>query len=632
MFVPFRLACSLAVAIAYFASARLGLAMLAQPEGVAVFWPASGIAAGALLLLGQQCRIPVAIGIIVSTIAANLMGDRNLPMAVIFGLCNAGEALLFVWLIRRRSEQTFGFSSLRSGLWFFVATAVATAAMAVMATAAIKAVGQSPASAWHIWQAWWQSDAIGIITFAPFLASFGNTDGVPASRRDLLEGIAVFGVLLLVAAITYFAQPDQAAWQVPIPVAAIFPIMLWMAARGQHVFLTAGLLVVALMIVWATTNGLGHFGNPGVPLEDRVVAARVTLLSIAFCCLVLISVFSERRTVEDRLRESERQFRNLAAISPVGIFRANADGKCIYVNARCLEITGMSEAQALGPTWAGAMHPVDVTSVMTMWRSAVERREPMTAEYRFQRRNGQTTWVFDHAIPEYDSAGNVSGYVGTIADITERKRSEEQVDLLMGELNHRSKNLLSVAQAVAFHTAREEDPADFVEAFSERIASLAASHDLLTQNTWEGVDAADLVHSQLAHFGNLLGSQIVLDGPPVRLKPAAAQAIGMALHELATNAGKYGSLTDDKGSVRITWSSDNVFRMQWVESGTRTVEPPKKRGFGHKVMVEMAAHQLGATVRLEYPAGGLVWQLSAPLERTVEKVATAIRGSVGCAS
>ncbi len=403
-----QIVCVIVVGIAYFAGARLGLALLAQPEGVAVFWPASGIAAGALLLLGKQRRWAVAAGVLIATIAANLMGDRNSAMAIAFGLCNAGEALLFAAMIARSSEQSFNFQNLRAGLCFFAAAGISTALSALAAALTIATVGHSTASPFNIWQAWWQADAIGILTFAPFLVSIALPENAATAPHYRQEGALALGVLIAITGFTYFPQPDQAAWQVPIPVAVIFPVMLWMAARTGSKFLTAGLLVVALMIVWATTNSLGHFGNPSIPIADRIIAARVTLLSIAFCALILIAVFNERRAVEDKLRASEQQFRNLAAVSPVGIYRTGVDGRCNYVNARCLEITGMSETQALGPSWSGAMHRDDVNAILSQWRDAVQNHQPMAAEYRFQSAGRPTVWVYDQAIAEHDDAGKIS--------------------------------------------------------------------------------------------------------------------------------------------------------------------------------------------------------------------------------
>jgi two-component sensor histidine kinase len=149
--------------------------------------------------------------------------------------------------------------------------------------------------------------------------------------------------------------------------------------------------------------------------------------------------------------------------------------------------------------------------------------------------------------------------VGTVQDITERKRreeerreSEQREHLLMREANHRAKNMPSLVQAIARQTAARE-PEDFVERFTERIQALAATQDLLVRNKWQGVDVGDFVRAQLAHFADLVGPRIVVHGPNLRLNAAAAQATGLALHELATNAGKYGALSTDSDRVDFSW-------------------------------------------------------------------------------
>jgi two-component sensor histidine kinase len=187
-------------------------------------------------------------------------------------------------------------------------------------------------------------------------------------------------------------------------------------------------------------------------------------------------------------------------------------------------------------------------------------------------------------------------FVCVAQDVTDQKAHEEQVHLLMREINHRAKNLLSLVQAIARQTGARE-PEDFVGRFTERIQALSANQDLLVRHEWQGVDVEDLVRAQLAHFADLVGSRIDVDGPKQRLNAAAAQAIGLALHELATNAGKYGALSTDAGRVTVR---------------------PERRGFGSTVVDSMAKLSVGGEVQLDYAPSGLMWRLKCPAANALE--------------
>jgi len=203
-------------------------------------------------------------------------------------------------------------------------------------------------------------------------------------------------------------------------------------------------------------------------------------------------------------------------------------------------------------------------------------------------------------------------------DITERKAREEYVHLLTREVNHRAKNMLSVVGAMARQTA-SKNPEDFVERFSERIQALSSSHDLLIRNEWKGVDIEDLVRAQLAHFAGLIDSRIAVCGRRLRLKAASAQAIGLALHELATNAGKYGALSTNKGRVHIWWeAAANMFTMSWTENEGPLVVAPRRSGFGSTVINTMAKRSLGGEVAIYYARSGLMWQLTCPAANALE--------------
>jgi two-component sensor histidine kinase len=207
-------------------------------------------------------------------------------------------------------------------------------------------------------------------------------------------------------------------------------------------------------------------------------------------------------------------------------------------------------------------------------------------------------------------------------DITERRRSEELKKLLMAEVNHRSKNLLAVVQAIVHQSARGADPETFAATLSDRLHGLAASQDLLIKSDWRGTEMAELVLAQLYHFSDLIGTRIVVNGPVARLTAAAAQAVGMAIHELATNAAKHGSLSPSGGQVRISWDiscqEEPMFTIQWVEEGGARISPPTRMGFGYLVIGPLAESALGGKVEMEFLESGLAWKISAPVIDALE--------------
>jgi PAS domain S-box-containing protein len=207
--------------------------------------------------------------------------------------------------------------------------------------------------------------------------------------------------------------------------------------------------------------------------------------------------------------------------------------------------------------------------------------------------------------------------LAVVRDITDQRAAEEIKQLMAREVNHRAKNLLSVVEAIAHRTA--ESPEGFTERFSERIQALAANQDLLIRNEWQGVEIEELVRAQLAHFADLLGSRIALRGPALRMKPASAQTVGLALHELATNAAKYGALSTDAGRVDIRWGSDgDNFTMGWTESEGPSVSAPQRRGFGSVIMEGMVEHTVDGRVDRDYAPSGFTWRLTCPAPKALE--------------
>ena len=225
--------------------------------------------------------------------------------------------------------------------------------------------------------------------------------------------------------------------------------------------------------------------------------------------------------------------------------------------------------------------------------------------------------------PVLDEAGTIIGASKIAHDITEQKRNQERERLLMREVNHRSKNMLALVQSIAHQTA-VRSPDEFVERFTQRVQALSANQDVLVQNSWCDVPIAVLVRAQLAHFADLIGRRILVSGPPLKITAAAAQALGLSIHELATNAAKYGALSNSCGVVRVSWrisgnGREPRFVMSWKETGGPPVSPPRRTGFGSTVTGTLVRMSVDGEVQTDYAAGGLTWKLSCLASKVVER-------------
>jgi signal transduction histidine kinase len=300
---------AVAVGILYFVAARLSLALLTKPEGVAVFWPAAGVSAGVLIALGSRARWPVVVGTMAATIVANLFGDRNLWSAALFALCNAGEAVIAAWLVERYVGADFRLGRLRNVLGLVAAAIVGTAISAVGGTLGIRWFHNAAAPLFTTWQHWFASDGLGIITVAPLLIELAAVRRDRLSPSEVVEGVLAVAALGLMSGLAIFQRWELLA--TVGPVALLFAPLLWLAARCRPVFAAAAAFIVALSIVWTTTFGIGYFGNPGLSMGERVVAAQVSILLVTIGTLVLAALFTDirdkRRLAEAALHTSETQ-------------------------------------------------------------------------------------------------------------------------------------------------------------------------------------------------------------------------------------------------------------------------------------------------------------------------------------
>ncbi|MFZ1108256.1 MAG: PAS domain S-box protein [Rhodomicrobium sp.] len=328
---------------------------------------------------------------------------------------------------------------------------------------------------------------------------------------------------------------------------------------------------------------------------------------------------TERRRVEAKLRESEADLHLAQDAANLGRWAWDLRSDELSWTDRCKALFGLQEQAAVTfPMFLARLHPEDREKVDAAVKAAIRLRTDYDVEMRALWPDGSLHWVASKGRVYFED-GAPSRMVGVAFDITSRKQAEEQMSYALREVDHRAKNLLSLVQAIARQTARTETAGEFVELFSERLRGLAASHDLLVGNRWKGVALLDLARSQLSHFKDALGSRVRLNGPAVELNAPAAQTIGMAIHELATNAAKYGALGNESGAVLIDWAIEgDRFVMSWSEHGGPPVATPSRKGFGQTVLVRMAQDALDAEVSLEYKPAGLEWRLACAAKNALE--------------
>lgn len=340
----------------------------------------------------------------------------------------------------------------------------------------------------------------------------------------------------------------------------------------------------------------------------HISAAPLSLEDTPIHCLVVTNLNrQELRVIHDTIVKATAE-----AIYVIGL-----DGTIESWNPAAERLYGYAADEAIGRN-VRMLIPAEKQAetqflLLRMSTGSVEKLETVQTTKAGTPIDVSVSWA-----PIRNSQGDVSAIVANSRDITERKKNEDQIRLLMNEVNHRAKNLLTVVQTIARQTAKG-DPKFIAERLNERIAALAASHDLLMQSNWEGVELADLVSRQLQPWAAHVGTRIVAEGFAVRLKSGAAQTLGMALYELATNAAKYGALANEAGSVRVSWTVEGTnFKMRWAEEGGPPTKLPSHQGFGHTVTVRAVEHSLEGKVLLEYASSGVVWELVAPADHVVE--------------
>ena len=325
----------------------------------------------------------------------------------------------------------------------------------------------------------------------------------------------------------------------------------------------------------------------------------------------------QQESAEEALRRSEEHFRLLADSLPQLVWTAGADGRIEYTNAR----RSLYGAGDLGRAdWDTIIHPDDRRSTAETWLRASEAGTLYQKEHRLLIRDRGYVWHLSRAEPLLAADGAVIRWYGTTTDINDAKMREEHIRTLMAEVNHRSRNLLAVALSIARRSATSGETAtDFERKFSERLRSLVAGQDLLTGSEWRGVWLEPLIRAQCFSGLPMGAARVTLTGPPLLLNPSATQTLGLALHELGSNARRHGALSTPAGKVDVTWrfateEQTRRFVIEWRERDGPPIAVAPTLGFGSVLIDKLAAQGLGGVVDLRFEPTGLYWRLSAPLD------------------
>jgi PAS domain S-box-containing protein len=356
---------------------------------------------------------------------------------------------------------------------------------------------------------------------------------------------------------------------------------------------------------------------------ERVVGEGDAILRTGHNHLHLVSTNPENGAAKDLLPQ-HFNFRHLLEALPAAVYTTDAKGRITFYNEAAADLWGcrpeLGQAEWCGswklfwPNGTPLPH-----SECPMAMALKEDRAIRGAEAIAERPDGTRVPFIPFPTPLHDGSGRLVGAVNMLVDITHRKQEEEKQALLVRELHHRVKNTLATVQAIMSSTIRASTSLDeFQQAFIGRVASLAKTHSLLADDQWQTVLFRDLLCVELDPYDDDSARRVRLTGPPVELPSSLAVPIGMAVHELTTNAVKYGALAELGGSVEVTWSiadGDAGRRLlwTWIERNGPPVQPPQHQGFGSRLLQRVLTSQIHAEVEVKFEAEGLRVHVEVPL-------------------
>ena len=603
----------LALTIAYWAAAVIGLQWSLVPGAGTAVWPAAGIAFAGLLLGGVRLWPAIVVARLLTAVTVGspqpLWADTLIAVGTMMG------ALVPVLVLKRLRLFDTALARMRDIFWLAsVGGALGAFISASVGTATLWLTGSADGRLGETWLNWWFGFAVGVLVAAPFILTWRPGAGWRLSSRRWLHLVACLATLGLVSALVFLlpSTPYLRVWH-------IYPAFIWAAVAFQVRGVSAGLVLTSVGAIAGSIQGTGPLAFAELDAATKVMVAQQFIAVTALTNMFLAAAINERRNVEAQAR--------LAAIvssSPDAMISVSPGGRIASWNRGAERLFGYTAEEAVGQSYE-LMLPSQLPEGHEPVFPRALAGETIETETVRVGKNGREMQVAVTASQMLAPDGGILGVAMVIRDINERKRTEaalsesrDRQQLLIHELNHRVKNSLAIVQAIAQQSFKGENATPEARAaFEGRLAALAAAHDILTQESWETASITTVIGDALAPYRGQQ-KRFEIDGPDLRLPPKTAVSLALALHELATNAVKYGALSNNEGCVEVKWTVEDAggvgqLRLVWRERGGPPVTPPRRRGFGTRLIERSLAAEFGGEVKIDFNPEGVVCTVLAPL-------------------
>lgn len=338
----------------------------------------------------------------------------------------------------------------------------------------------------------------------------------------------------------------------------------------------------------------------------HLTAAAVATGAIVLLRLLAVQVRRERAAANTALRElatAQEHSRRFVDLTPHIAWTADAQGHLTQLPKKLKTLTGAPIDELTGLGWQALVHPEDLPQVQAAWDRCIATGEPYVVEFRGMRADGAYVWMRSQAYADRDDQGRVTRWYGLSENIDARKEAEQDRELLLREVDHRARNILTVLQGLV-SLMPKDDPQAFAVNFRNRLTALAGAHTLLAESRWRGVELRALLEEELQAYDL---KRVHLEGPPLLVRPERVQHLSMVMHELSTNSAKYGALSLPQGRLRVEWTplESGAVMIEWAETGGPPPQAPTRRGFGSTLIQSLIGRREGESIMYDWRAEGL---------------------------